>query len=230
MLLFCPFPSVAIFPVVIYLLLRNNSDNTDIRVTWYKSIWKRIKTAISLPNLVSILLAIIVGSFLASNNSSSILGILPINLETLMKFILYFTVEYGVFLPFILSTNKKRLCLIILLVVTIITSFIVMGTSYDFAWRTCIPLSFYIMLSVIKYLNDNKKRIKIVLIVVLIIGMLTPLSEFIRTAKNEYFVLKGDCSAKSDSLISVFEYDNNECRDNFISNGAGLFFEVFAKR
>ena len=227
MVLFCPFPAVAIFPIVIYLMLRRNVDAE----TNYEKIGTRIKTALSFQNAISVFLAIVVGSFLASNHSSKAISVLSIDVKTLLKFFVYFLVEYGVFLLLIYPQKKKDRILQLLIAVTIPTSFVVMGSSYDFAWRTCIPLSFYLMLSIIEYLEHEKQKQfrTVLLIVALLVGMLTPVSEMLRTARGEYHVLMGQENAKSDALDSIFEYDNNECRDNFISDGTGLFFEHIAK-
>ena len=74
----------------------------------------------------------------------------------------------------------------ILIIVTFLMPFILMGNSYDFAYRTCIPLAFYIMLLIMKTLQNNNisKKIKIGLVIVLCLGAITPITEMIRTTKK----------------------------------------------
>ena len=109
--------------------------------------------------------------------------------------------------------------------------FILLGNSYDFAYRTCIPLAFYIMLLIMKELQNEKanKKISIALIIVLSLGAVTPITEMVRTVKHEAKVLQREFSARSDSLPSVFVKEGNECYDNFIADTNSIFYQYLAK-
>jgi hypothetical protein len=67
------------------------------------------------------------------------------------------------------------------------------------------------------------------LITILLLGAVTPVTEFIRTARNEVLVLRGEASARSDSLPTVFTHENNECYDNFIGDRESFFFNYLGK-
>ena len=87
------------------------------------------------------------------------------------------------------------------------------------------------MLLVMKYFDekDVSKKAKVALIVVLCIGAITPMTEFIRTVKGEINVIKGIESAKSNSLTSIFVKENNECYENFIADTNSIFYKYLAK-
>lgn len=220
MVLFCPFPAVALAPVMAYWLFFKNTNEGQFA--------KRIKQLISLRNLAFFCLALIVSLFFMSNQSAAGISVLPINVNTLLRFIAFAITDLGIYL--VLLWNRKDIPLHILLTVTAICSFVAMGNSYDFAWRTCIPLSFYLMLLAIKFLNEHLNSKKgLILCLVLCIGMITPMCEVIRTFRSECKVIVGETTALSDSLSSVFEKENNECRDNFVSDGKGVFWDYLAK-
>ena len=42
-------------------------------------------------------------------------------------------------------------------------------------------------------------------------------------------VIKGIESAKSDSLTTIFDEENNECYDNFIADTNSIFYKYLAK-
>lgn len=192
---------------------------------------EKVKSALSIQNIASVPLFVIIATFIVSNNSARKIELLKLDKSNMFLLLAFLVTEVIVYLIFVY--NKKDIILNILIITTIITSFVVMGDSYDFAWRTAIPLSFYLMLLTIKYLNNThvNKMKKRLLIVLICIGALTPLSEISRTLRCEYNVIKGKDPAMSDSLDSIFEKDNNDCRNNFISDDSNsIFFNYIAKQ
>lgn len=229
MLLYCPFPLVALIPVMIYLVLKKQDDIEEKNIM--KNILKKIKYACTFENILSIVVVIIIGLFLKSNIAANKIKILEINMKTIWSYCCYIFFEYIVFLIFIYKKNYKNPVLNILIIVTFILPFILMGNSYDFARRTCIPLAFYIMLLIMRELQDKSvsKMIKILITIVLCLGAITPMTEIIRTAKNEQKVLKGEISSRSDALHSAFIKNGNECYENFMADTNSVFYKYLAK-
>ena len=85
-----------------------------------------------------------------------------------------------------------------------------------------------------KYFDDAKttnanKMARILLIVILCIGAITPCLEFIRTTRNEIKVIKGEDEARTHNLPSVFIKEKNNCYDNFIANTDTIFYKYLSK-
>lgn len=230
LLIFSPFPLVALIPVLVYLIFKDYEGDKKYDTLWM-SMWEKIKSTCTYENVISIFLFVIVGLFFLSNIAVGEINILNINITIVFKYLCYIFFEYIVYLVFIYKKNDRNPILNILIITTFVLPFICLGTSYDFAWRTCIPLSFYIMLLIMKTFQDSdvNKKIKIFLIIILCLGAITPLTEIIRTVKNEVLVIKGDIKARSDSLTSIFEKEFNECYENFIGETDSLFYKYISK-
>lgn len=224
MLLFAPFPSVALLPVVIYIMIK---DERSIKA----SNLKKIKECVNFENLVALLLAVMVFLFFKSNGAANKISILELDFKSIFKYLTYIFFEFGVWLLFVYKENYKDKILNILLICQLFLPFIVMGDSYDFAWRTCIPLSYYIMLLVMKKLGqpEGRRLKRYALIAVLCMGSITPISEIMRTAIHEYHVIEGTETARSESLSSIFDKENNECYINFTGDTESIFYKFIAK-
>ena len=203
---------------MVYLVFKQPKEN------WLK----KILYACSFENIVAIPLLLILLLFMKSNASAGNIGILGLATDNLfLKYIFYIIFEFLVYLIFIYKKNKHDVILNILIVVSAFLPFITMGSSFDFAARTSIPLAFYIMLLVMKEFQNTSKKIKIGLIIVLCLGSITPLTEMVRTFNNEKGVLRHEYSSRSDSLDSVFT--PNECYNNFVADTSSIFFKYLAK-
>ena len=237
LLLYSPFPAVALIPIVIYLVFKNYGD-TEYQEYMVKAKNKiqmfllKIKRACTFENFAAVPIAIIIGLFYMSNIAANKVGILDINSETMFSYVMYIAFEFLIYIIFIYKNNRKDMILNILIVVTFLLPFIKMGNSYDFARRTCIPLAFYIMLLVMKELqNKNAQKWKrIALIVVICLGAVTPMTEIIRTVDMEQQVLAGKIEARSNKLSSCFKKKGNECYDNFIATTDSIFYKYIAKK
>lgn len=228
--LFCPFPCVGLFPVIVYKLLKES--NFTQHGFQYELIKKRIISLFTPENLCIIPFVLIVALLYKSNLAAGKIRVLPVNIESLLAFIFFFLVEYGIYLVFLDKVERKDTILRILLATVVFCSFIVMGNSFDFAWRTCIPATFYIMLLIMKKticISFQSKK-ELILILVICMGAVTPTTEFIRTFKGEVAVLTGKENARNDSLSTIFTKENNECYDNFIADTHSVFYEHFAKQ
>lgn len=229
MLLFCPFPLVALVPVALYMIFKKQDAITEKNI--FKNMLLKIKYACSFENIVSVLLVIVIALYMKSNISAGKVGLLELNSNVIIKFICHIFFEYIVYLIFIYKRHRKDPILNILLIISLFLPFITMGHSTDFAQRTCIPLGFYIMLLVMQDLQDKSvsDKIKIGLVIVLCLGSITPFTEMIRTAIYEPMVLDGTISARSDSLSSVFNKDRNEHYENFVGDTNSIFYKYMSK-
>lgn len=229
LMLYSPFPLVALAPVMIYWIFRKQEDVEENNII--NNILKKIKYVCTFENIVSIILIVIIGLFIKSNTAVGKISILEFNMENIFKYVCYVFFEFIIYLIFIYKYNYKDMVLNILIITTFILPFILMGNSYDFAYRTCIPLAFYIMLLIMKTLqNINiKNKVKIGLVIIICLGAVTPITEMIRTTKNEVAVLKKEIPSRSDSLSSVFIIEGNQCYDNFIADTNSIFYQYLAK-
>ena len=225
MLFYCPFPCVALMPVMVYWMLLEGERRITV-----SGLWRRFRQAFTLCNLSVVPFALTIALYYASNIARGKLGFLPLNGAVLGRFILFFLCEFGVYLLFVYRDNRKDPLLYLLGAVTAACSFVVMGDSYDFAWRTCIPFTFYLMLLVMKQVEgmDWRRPRGALLALVLLLGAVTPATEMLRTVHGELAVLGGQENARSDALPTAFQQEDNECYGNFMGDGNSFFFRYLA--
>lgn len=227
LVLYSPFPCVTLCPLIVYMIFRNR----NIQLSKFREIMVVLKDNCCVETLCAIPFLVIVGLYYLSNIATGKVRFLGLSPSKILFFSIFFIYEFGLYLAVLHNDNRNDPILGILLVTTAVCSFIVLGNSYDFAWRTCIPLSFYIMLLIAKKLIAIKtgKRLGVCLLVLLCIGAITPAAEMMRTTWGELRVLAGESSARSDALDSVFIKENNECYENFIGNTDSFFFSYLCK-
>ena len=232
MLLYCPFPLVGLAPVMVYFVFRKQENINEKNI--FKNIYKKIKNVCTFENIVAIFLALILALFFKSNLATNKINFLSIDKNILFSFIMYFFFEYIIYLIFIYKNNKKDPILFILLITMAVYSFIKLGGGADFSMRTNFPLIFYIMLLVMSDLQNNNmnKLKKALLICILCIGAITPMTEFIRTLRNEKAILisKNFESARSGGLETIFDQEHNDCYENFVADRDSIFFKYLAKK
>lgn len=227
LVLYSPFPCVTLCPLIVYMIFRNR----NVQLSKFKEVMVAVKDNCCVETLCVIPFLVIVGLYYLSNIATGKVRLLALSPFTILLFSTFFICEFGLYLAVLYKDNQSDPILRILLLTTAICSFIVLGNSYDFAWRTCIPLSFYIMLLIAKKLIaiKNEGRLGICLLVLLCFGAITPATEMMRTTWGELSVLAGETSARSDTLDSVFSKENNECYENFIGNTDSIFFSYLCK-
>lgn len=226
LLLFSPFPCVGLLPLIVYKVFGQQ------RYQWKTLVPQMCKNAFTVGNLSILPLVGVVTLYYESNIAVGNLSIIPLEKLTYQIFIAHLLMEFVVYLPFINREDRKDPILRILFITVLLCSFIRMGISFDFAWRTCIPLAFYIMLLIMKATDNLKLHSAkgLLLALVFCIGAVTPVTEMVRTIRHEHYVLAGEMNARSDSLETVFTRENNECYDNFIADKSSVFFQYLAKK
>ena len=225
MVLFAPFPAIALVPLVIYQCFSTLKPNENRLSVKLKEV---LKSCISIENITGIAVGFIIALYYMSNAAVQKVGFAFSDRNDVVKFILFLLSEYVVYLILIFKNAKRDRVLIVLLLTMLICSFVQLGNSSDFAWRTCIPSSFYLMLLVMKEVLDKTERKswkRMLLYAVILFGCITPLLEFTRTTEHTIAFYSGsksdEDSLTSNGLKSVF--DENVCYDNFIGTQDSIF-------
>lgn len=223
LILFAPFPTLALIPAIIFFLIMNNGKCLKTMQT----IISFIRNSISVENIAGLSLIIIISIYYASNISANKFTFLSFSLKNVLKFSIYLVIEYGIYILFVYKRLRKDYFFFILFITMIGCSFVLMGNNYDFAWRTCIPCAFYLMLIVMKEfieMSQNTWKFKM-LILVLFVGSLTPMMEIFRTITQ---TLKHEESYLSDNLKSTF--DDNAAYGNFIGSNNSFFYKYVMRK
>ncbi|MGI5972056.1 MAG: hypothetical protein ACOX7P_10115 [Oscillospiraceae bacterium] len=230
MLLFSPFSAFALIPAVIYLIFR---EAGPAKRGLKENALNLIKSALTFENIVGFLVMIIISLYFMSNRSANVRHFLPLDAKAVLKFILYLATEYGVYLFFVYRDAKEDVLFRIFFIVMVVCSFIVVGHYYDFAWRTCIPTAFYLMLMVMRHVvhdRETQKWKKRLLLVVFLVGCFTPGMEMIRTVRHTAICYSAGQYSEltSGGLDSVF--DDSYFYDNFIGSGDSAFNKYLMRR
>ena len=224
MSLYAPIPMFGAIPVVIYYIIYDE-ENKKIDIS-------KIRESISIENICMGVCTLFIVVYYMSNNAVNNVKLLPIGRGKILAFIMYMICEYLLYIIVTYQNYKGDNLFKTLFIWTVICSFVVMGDSYDFAWRTCIPFAFYLMLKLMKLINENKlSKVKIkILTVLLIIGAITPCCEVIRTMWSEVGVICGEQTARSNGLESMFDCDIEEAYNHFIGDAYDTPFSYIMKR
>lgn len=225
MVLFAPFQAVALVPFVIYQFLHEFKQSDKAK---YNKIKKFLCDCITIQNLTGFVVSAIIALYFMSNTAVQKIGISVKNAGDFVQLLLFLASEYVVYLVLIHKSIRRDGALIVLITTMIVYSFIQLGDSNDFAWRTCIPSTFYLLILVMKNILQKVEKLKwkrVLLIIVILVGFITPLMEFVRTSEHTAAYYLGSKSNEdnltSDGLKSVF--DPSVCYDNFIGTQNSIF-------
>lgn len=232
MLLSAPFPAVALAPLVAFEFFSGRRDAAE---TGKQAFARFCRESITLENLTGVLTCLVIALYYMSNASVGVRRIIPLNLGVLLKFGLFLATEYAVYLIFVWKTARKDPILWILFGTMLVCSFIQLGESYDFAWRTCIPSAFYVMLLITRRVLEQRGKKRwagALLAAVLIIGCVTPAMEMLRSAENTAACYSGGTTDAlvSDRIKSIFEQPDDPYYGNFIGKPDSLFASYLLKR
>ena len=230
-LLFAPFPALALAPLLAFQMIRNIIQQRH--ATDSKGI-EFLSDTFSVENITGFVVSVVIALYFAGNSSAGKTQFLSINISTVIHFIIFLVVEFLVFLPFIFQKAKKDSVFWILFGSMLVFAFIQMGESYDFAWRTSIPAAFYVMILLLKSLPDSKVPVwkKAALVLVLLIGAVTPMLEIVRTSEMTYACYTGqtDESLISIGKLSVFDLQDDRFYSNFIGRNNSIFAKHLQRR
>ena len=188
MFLHSTLPAIGFLPVLIYLCCKNvlseiKNYNLIIKI---KQLFLSI---MSIQNIVCGLLVTIVSYLYLSGNISG--GNISVGIPDKKFYILYyfifFMLEVGIYLLLLFRDNKKNILYYISTCCLLFYPFVIIGFSIDFCMRATIPFLVILYLLILKFFdNVETKDLKIthyILIVVLLIGSITPMHEMYRTVK-----------------------------------------------
>lgn len=198
MLLHSTLPAIGIFPIVTYLMWKNNKD-IDRNCLTINHIKESIKSACTVQNILcSIVILIFSYLYLSGNISGGKSTFWNPSLNIMILYVtIFLTLEVGLYLLLVLKYNKKEPLFYIITLMFILYPFIRIGNGADFCMRATIPALVILYLMVVKVFDSEFKKnrlIKITLIMLLLIGAINPIHEFTRTI---YFTSIGYTKIKS---------------------------------
>ena len=225
LLLFAPFPTFAMLPLVVYRFFRLSPgmlSRSGINLRQF------VREAITIENVTGLLVGLIVAAYYASNSATGKMQLIDLSVNTIVHFVLFLVIEFIVYFVFVFRDAKKDRIWWILFGTMAVFSFVKLGNSYDFAWRTCIPAAFYLMLLVMRYANSIAAKArwkKCLFLLVILLGCITPVTEVLRTAENTVNISlgKSDETLVCNSMKSVFDNTKDICYDNFIGKQDSIF-------
>lgn len=231
LLLFAPFPAFALAPLLAFQMIRGMIQQH--RVAGLKGI-AFLSDTLTVENITGFIVSLVIALYFMGNASAGKTQILPLDKATIVHFVLFFVFEFLVFLPFIFQKAKKDSVFWMLFGTMLVFSFVQMGESYDFAWRTSIPAAFYVMILLLQSLPESKVPVwkKAALVLVLIIGAVTPMMEIVRTGEMTYACYTGqtDDSLVSIGKTSVFDMQDDRFYTNFIGSNDSFFAKNLQRR
>lgn len=186
-------PFVGLIPIVIYLFIKRLMVN--------KRSWKELFT---FQNVIGVLVVggcvflYLIGNMTARmDGKSSTELVVKEPLAYLVKYLLFFSLEFGVYLYFVFKYKKKDLMVYLITIILMICPFIEVGENYDFCMRASIPSLFILMLMCMEVLEkiriDRKKYLLTGYCIVLLLGAITGFNEIHRSVKETFWrVTNGD--------------------------------------
>lgn len=219
-------PFVGLIPIVIYLYVK--------RVREDRNLWKEVFT---FQNIIGV---VVIGGciflYLTGNISGGMIRRGSTELVAkepaaqLLRYLLFFFLEFGIYLHFICKYRKKDSLLYLITIILVLCPFIKVGSDYDFCMRASIPALFILMLMCMDTLEkiklDGKKFLLAGYCIVLLLGAITPFNEIHRSVKETFWrVTNGESVRYPEvSIENVLLHGENfsgEVRGN-------LFYEYFA--
>jgi hypothetical protein len=228
-------PFIGMIPYVIYIAIKksgvyiHNLSNSNI----FYAIKKIVKEVCSLQNILGGgIIGIISFLYLKGNSAGQYIDSIAneINLANFLIYYLFCFLEVGIYLSIIYKYQNKSGLYYFIGVSLLIIPIIKIGTSADFCMRASIPAMVILILLIIDTIIKAKEKRDIVtivrIIVILLIGSVTPVLEINRTVYETY-----------SSIKEIGKIDNDEVdRKNIYTelNFSGvikdnIFFEIFVK-
>ncbi len=223
-------PFVGMIPFTVYFMLSHSYDRGTIKERIQAFLWDTF----TVENVLGGgMIGIISFLYLKTNVSSQSTGVVAeldgpkAYIFTWLIFILF---EVGVYWIVIYNYQKKNLLFYVICVCLLVCPLIKVGSGVDFCMRASIPALLLLYLLVVETLERSWKRkdypILAMLIVLLLIGSITPVHEFCRTiSKTAYRAYNHEyifaISVSEESLFMANNFSGN------VENS--FFFKYIAK-
>ena len=219
-------PFVGLIPIVVYLYGRRMGAD--------RNGWKEI---FSFQNMVGVFV-VGVCAFLYLIGNISGARIMQDNAGLILKepaagalrYLLFYFLEFGVYLYFIYRYRKKDPMLYVIVIILILCPFIKVGSGYDFCMRASVPALFVLMLMGMeaweRIRQEGNKYLLAGYCVVLMLGGLTAFNEIHRSINETYWRVTYGESVR----YPEYSIENELLQfDNFSGEIEGnLFYEYFA--
>ena len=184
-LIFCPFPFVGVLPFVAYVIIRDYTQDKNIKRVLLDIFSKENILGGGITGLITFF-------YLKTNSSGQHLIFMPgeVNYKYGFLFCLIFFVfiEIGVYVISIYKYQRKNPLLYIALLFLCTCPLIQIGYGVDYCMRVCIPAQVVIFILVVDTIYQAKMKKDLVvcatICVILAIGAVTPIHEINRTVKN----------------------------------------------
>lgn len=188
-LISCPLPFFGMIPVLIYYMFHSHYDNKRKKMD-FKSFFR---DTFSPENLIGGgFTGILTFLYIRENRSSQIVGdtlFAGVSIRRLiLLYLLFLLLEAVLFFAVIYKYNKKNPLFYVILIWLVLCPFIVVGFGADFCMRASIPALFVLYLFMVDALTraekEKRRWMLVLLLLLLAIGAVTPMREFIRSVKN----------------------------------------------
>lgn len=198
MFLHSTLPAIGILPVFIYQTIKNSYDKNE-KFFNFNQVKTMFFSVFSIQNIFGGLIIVLVSYLYLSNNLSGETSYIlnPFNTSHIIYYLLFIFFEVGLYLIFLSNKYKNNILFYLVILGLLIYPFVIIGKSCDFCMRASIPLFVILYLFIIEYFDDitvkNWKLTNYLLIIVLLIGAITPLHEISRTI---YYTKQGYTKVK----------------------------------
>lgn len=224
------FPFVGMLPFLIYKIISNTPDSISFRQSFHYF----FKDICTLENILGggsigiISFIYLIGNISAQNVDTPATSISSPGFVFLA--FLFFLIEAGLYLLAMYPYQKANFLYYIVIIILLICPYIHVGSGVDFSMRASIPALFVMYLLFVETfsssIKDHKWLITIALTLLFLVGSVTPIKEFCRTANQTYCMYKFDVSFPMDPVSE----DEIIGADNFSGNiDNNIFFQYLAK-
>jgi len=180
-------PFIGLIPIAVWLYGR--------KVTEDRGCWKEIFTV---QNIVGVLvIGVCVFLYLIGNISGQIIDrdnaglVIQEPAAGYLRYLLFFFIEFGIYLYFICRYRKKDVLLYLIVAVLLICPFVKVGNDHDFCMRASVPALFILMLLCMeaweKIQQNGKKYLLAGYCIVLALGAITAFNEIHRSVRETFW-------------------------------------------
>ena len=231
---FAPFPFIGFAPFVLYKFCCDSADGIAAGKPFVMSVWTNIKQGLTFANFVGgAAVALTCGLYFISNqHNTGNSGFVSDNQDAMSVWLLYglfCIVEFGVYALIIGEKYGRNPYFIIAVTSLFLIPLYSAGTYNDFAMRVSIPALLILMFFVAGYLlSGGIGYKKYILIVLLIIGAITPANEMIRSLKHTVFM---PTEIVQDHMKTFADPQNIKDTTFFVTQNPerSIFFKYLAK-
>lgn len=147
----------------------------------------------------------------------------------LLHYLLFYALEFGVYLYFVLQYHKKDARIYLISIILIICPFIKVGNGADFCMRASVPALFWLMLICMDTLEkiriSGRKYLLTGYCVVLLLGALTPFNEIHRSVNITFWRATNNESVRCPEK----SIENHLLQGEYFSGEMNYFYKYFAK-